>query len=138
MPGWTLEAAPIFNHAQLPASRDRDRMSVETPASPQWYVVQCGPRQDAGAEEGLGDQHIPYCRMVGTPQVLRQKTPPPVEESLFSVLNAVASAKASIPFASRRGVLRLLSPFLSCALLPLPKDLSEVWTYVLGGGELNF
>ena len=87
-------------------------MPVETSPSPQWYVVQCKPRQDARAEENLRNQHIPCYRPVRTVQAIRQGKATHVEESLFPGYIFVHLCRLTDSWhtiRSTRGVLRLVT-----------------------------
>lgn len=87
-------------------------MSAKSGSSPQWYLIQCKPRQDARAEEHLRNQHFPCYRPVRPIEAMRRGKRVTVDESLFPgylFINLCQTTDSWHSIRSTRGVARLVT-----------------------------
>lgn len=87
-------------------------MSGNQSSSPQWYLIQCKPRQDARAEEHLRNQNFPCYRPVHPVEAMRRGKRVMLDESLFPgylFINLCQTTDSWHSIRSTRGVARLVT-----------------------------
>lgn len=87
-------------------------MSDTQNTSPQWYLVQCKPRQDARAEEHLRNQRFPCYRPTRSIEAMRRGKRVMLDESLFPgylFINLCQTTDSWHSIRSTRGVARLVT-----------------------------
>lgn len=87
-------------------------MSDKQSTSPQWYLIQCKPRQDARAEEHLRNQHFPCYRPTRSTEAMRRGKRVLLDESLFPgylFINLCQTTDSWHSIRSTRGVARLVT-----------------------------
>lgn len=87
-------------------------MSTQQSPSPQWYLVQCKPRQDARAEEHLRNQRFPCYRPTRSIEAMRRGKRVMLDESLFPgylFINLCQTTDSWHSIRSTRGVARLVT-----------------------------
>ncbi|UAW99463.1 transcription/translation regulatory transformer protein RfaH [Halopseudomonas nanhaiensis] len=87
-------------------------MSGNQSSSPQWYLIQCKPRQDARAEEHLRNQKFPCYRPVHPVEAMRRGKRVMLDESLFPgylFINLCQTTDSWHSIRSTRGVARLVT-----------------------------
>ncbi|SDS00028.1 transcriptional antiterminator RfaH [Halopseudomonas xinjiangensis] len=87
-------------------------MSGKESNAPQWYLIQCKPRQDARAEEHLRNQNFPCYRPVHPVEAIRRGKRVMLDESLFPgylFINLCQHTDSWHSIRSTRGVARLVT-----------------------------
>ncbi len=87
-------------------------MSRQDRNLPQWYLIQCKPRQDARAEEHLRNQHFACYRPVRPVEAMRRGKRVMIDDSLFPgylFINLCQYTDSWHSIRSTRGVARLVT-----------------------------